>query len=394
MKILIVRTACRGVANMSGFYNSQEIGLARALSRLGNVCDIVLFGGEQESVKEIEFSLADGGAARTKIFYLKGLALYDMGLFFGLNKLADNYDIVQVAEYDQIQSWLMARRFKGKTVVYHGPYFSEFNKRYNLKCSVVDKLFVPGYKRWNTSFIAKSNLAVDFLKEKGISNVAAIGVGLDTSQLIKHTLNDDIARDLAISLRRDKENGVRRLLYIGRIEPRRNPYLLANLMNELVKCGLDVSLTVIGSGDEEYVAEWLSMFDKLGLSSRLHYAASLPNACLSEIYSLCEIFLLPTSFEIFGMVLLEAMYYGLVPVTTVNGGSSTIISQGVTGVVLDNLNPNEWANTVAQLFTENSGLVYMGENASRCIGERFTWDSLAPKFLSIYKRVLGRGRAN
>lgn len=110
MRILIVRTACRGVASMAGFYNSQELGLARALSRLGHTCDIVLFGGKEEHVEEVRHDMGDGRTVLTKVYYLKGLALYDTGLFFGLNALAKGYDILQVAEYDQMQSWLLARR--------------------------------------------------------------------------------------------------------------------------------------------------------------------------------------------------------------------------------------------------------------------------------------------
>lgn len=390
MRVLIVRTACRGVASMAGFYNSQELGLACALSRLGHTCDIVLFGGKEEHVEEVRHDMGDGRTVLTKVYYLKGLALYDTGLFFGLNALAKGYDILQVAEYDQMQSWLLARRFKEKVVVYHGPYFSAFNKRYNLKCAVADKIFIPGYKRWETPFIAKSGLAADFLMSKGLSDVIEIGVGLDTTQLTSGAQLSEDGAKLVAALEEEKSNGVRRLLYIGRIEPRRNPDILVNLVHLLLAEGVNVSLTVIGRGDEAYVSEWRSGIENLGISSRIHYVPGLPNACLRDIYALCEVFLLPTSFEIFGMVLLEAMYYGLVPVTTVNGGSSTLIEQGVTGIVVESLCVDDWSSAISGLLANNSALVSMGEAATRRIREGFTWDSLAPKFVSEYERLCAR----
>ena len=63
---------------------------------------------------------------------------------------------------------------------------------------------------------------------------------------------------------------------------------------------------------------------------------------LSDVYNLADFFLLPTKYEIFGMVLLEAMYYKTVVLTTDNGGSSTLIDNGRNGYILQDENASKF----------------------------------------------------
>ena len=80
---------------------------------------------------------------------------------------------------------------------------------------------------------------------------------------------------------------------------------------------------------------------------------------LAGVYGLADIFLLPTEYEIFGMVLLEAMYYHSVVLTTLNGGSSTLIDNGKNGFVLTLNNANDWADCI-----EKSGDEYLWSGIS------------------------------
>lgn len=77
---------------------------------------------------------------------------------------------------------------------------------------------------------------------------------------------------------------------------------------------------------------------------------------LSNIYKISDIFLLPTEYEIFGMVLLEAMYFGLPVITTYNGGSSTIIENGKNGFICSKLDKAEWKEIVCDLLNDTNKL--------------------------------------
>ena len=104
---------------------------------------------------------------------------------------------------------------------------------------------------------------------------------------------------------------------------------------------------------------------------------------LLEYYRNSDVFLLPTRYEIFGMVLLEAMYFGLPVITTRNGGSCTLINSE-NGIVIDNFDVNTWAEKIEKLLSNSEECKKIGENAHKTIAEEYTWDALADRFLQAY----------
>ena len=163
MKILIIRTYPSQLNPDS--YNVQEIGLALALVRKGHTCGIVMYLESGESYTEKR----DDGIT---IYWIHGRKMLKNGFFPGIYKIMEQYDIVQVHEYDQLQSWMIYtyHNKKRNVVMYHGPYYDDFNKRYNAKCKMFDRLFLPfsGSAKKYVSCITKSPLAADFLKNKGL----------------------------------------------------------------------------------------------------------------------------------------------------------------------------------------------------------------------------------
>ena len=96
-------------------------------------------------------------------------------------------------------------------------------------------------------------------------------------------------------------------------------------------------------------------------------------------------FLLPTKYEIFGMVLLEAMYYKTVVLTTDNGGSNTLIDNGRNGYILQDENASKWANVVSEITSEKMNAVK--EAAHDTIADQYPWDKLADSFMESYKKL-------
>ena len=246
MKILIVRLYPYEL-KIDG-YNVQEIGLAKALTNKGHQCDIVLYTSSNERVQEIK---TDGGLI--KIFWIKGINFLKNGMYGNkIINLAKQYDIIQSSEYDQLYNLKLNRKLKSKLIIYHGPYYSKFNKRYNLKCRIFDTLFLTK-KYKNTKFITKSELATEFLKEKGIKNVKTIGVGLN-DEMIKKENKNKILNEL-------NEN-IKYLLYIGKLEERRNIIFLLNILKKIIAKKENVKLVIVGKGDKQYIDKIFEYIEK------------------------------------------------------------------------------------------------------------------------------------
>jgi glycosyltransferase involved in cell wall biosynthesis len=145
---------------------------------------------------------------------------------------------------------------------------------------------------------------------------------------------------------------------------------------------------IVGKGDQAYVDKCKKEADLLGISDRIIYKDSLEQKYVNQLYRVCDLFLLPTRYEIFGMVLLEAMYFGVPVVTTFNGGSSTVIEDGKTGIVIDQLDTGLWSRRILELLADSELRQEIIVRANRLIEEKYTWDALAEKFLSVYQSRL------
>ncbi len=381
MKILLVRSSSGYVDVRNAHYNIQETGLARAFNRKGHQCDVVFWGGKKEEVIEIEY---DGGKT-FKVFYLKAYDILKNGVYKGLKELSKNYDIVHCGGYDQINSWILAKSIPEKLVVYNGSYYSDFNTGYNKKCKVVDKLFLPRFKRKGIFFDTKSNLSADFLRQRGLTNVYPVGVGIDLERLKAKELLESPLSDKISSL---KQNGKKIIMYVGRIEPRRNTLFLLDTFKAIYENDKSARLLIVGRGEKEYKDKCFEHAKEIGIEDAIIYEEYIDQKYLPLVYSSADVFLLPTIYEIFGMVMLEAMYFGVPVITTHNGGSDMLIENEKSGIIIDDFIAEEWKDKTVLLLNDESMNSTIIKNAKDKIENEFTWDALVDKFIEVYEKRL------
>jgi glycosyltransferase involved in cell wall biosynthesis len=220
----------------------------------------------------------------------------------------------------------------------------------------------------NNPVIAKSELAKTFLQNKGFKNISVAGVGLDIERLKS---NEVI-----------KENkNVTNLLYIGQIQDRRNIMFMIDLLENVSKYK-NVKLTLIGKGEKEYVDKCFEYAKKINVLDKIEYIEKVSQDEIANYYNNADIFLLPTKYEIFGMVIMEAMYFGLPIITTLNGGSSTIIHNKENGFI-EEVDIDKWTDIILKII--NKEIIVDKEKIKNTIINNYTWDKLADKFIEIYK---------
>lgn len=380
MKILIVRTF-PDILNLNS-YNVQEVGLARALTVKGHQCDIVLYGGKRADHEEHFSFVHEGKKHSFTIYWLKGYAFFKNGYMPSVKKLMEDYDVIQVHEYDQIQSHMIYNKGRKPVVIYHGPYYHPYAKGYNFKCKVFDMLFLHGKHYQSVPALTKSIPAKEFLESKGFRNVKAVGVGVDEGNFI----NFAQAREL-ISKPRE---GVFRMLYVGKIEDRRNVYFLVEVFRKLLSKNPDMELVIIGDGEENYKREFLLSIEKEIKEGKIIYQQKVAQAQLPDIYKSADLFLFTSNYEIFGMVLLEAMYFGLPVISSKNGGSVTLIEQGVNGFVINGFEADEWVENIERLLFNKDTHKNMSRMAKKTIEEKYLWSRLVDRFIETYQEALHR----
>ncbi len=381
MKILIIRTFPEELNIEKVTYNYQEIGLAKALIKAGNQCDILCSANNEPTIKEIEAE----NNKRIKLYCVKATKIFKNAIFHNIDDILKEYDILQLEEYNQIYSWHIAKKYNKKMIIYHGPYYNKFNKRYNLMCKFFDLFLKRRYIKLNTPFITKSALATEFLNKKGIKNVTTIGVGIDLEALER---KEDEKKKTLFENKIENFKVDYKLLYIGRIEPRRNCLFLLDILKNIRDKGINVGLVIIGKGIKGYDNVFFEYAKKLKLNNYILYEEAIGQKYLSNIYKKTDLFLLPTIYDIFGMVILEAMYYKMPIITSINGGSTMLIKTKKNGIIIDKFETDKWVDSCIQILENKKEATEMGILANKEIVENFTWDALSEKFVNSYRNVI------
>ena len=387
MKILIVRTF-PDILNLNS-YNVQEVGLAKALTLKGHQCDIVLYNGKHADRRDPYLFEHDGKKYRFTIYWLKGFGFFKNGFMPSVKKIISDYDVIQVHEYDQIMSWELYTRPQKPTVIYHGPYYGEYAKGYNLKCRIFDHLFLQRRNYKDVVALTKSKLATEFLIDKGFRHVITAGVGINTDNfedcglVRKH--EEESQRD---SAPKEVVCGNKNLLYVGKIEERRNVYFLIEVFRKLYKEDPDFKLTLIGSGDKEYKERFLKFIEPELVQRTIIYKEKATQKELAEYYKQADLFIFTSNYEIFGMVLLEAMYFGIPVISSVNGGSTTLIHNGYNGYILERFDEKKWVECILSVMKDKEEWKSLSMHAKETIRLHYTWDALADKFLDAYELAI------
>ena len=376
MKILIVRPAATVVKRSA--YNVQEEGIAKAYVEMGHECQLIFYTSDREcQIQQITFSTGK----HYTIHWMPAIKLYDNAVFYGkhFKQLIAWAEVIVTEEYEQLQSCLLARMYPKKTVIYHGPYNCEYKKRYQKKSRIFDFVFQRSLQKRNIQFVAKSEKARETLLEKGFRHVRTIPVGIDME---KFSYAD---WQKALYVRKKEER--LRLLYIGVLEDRRDIPFMIKLVKRVFEKGIPVSLDIIGTGEREYVEFCEKLTKETGVAEAIHFRGSMTQEALVDEYLTHDVFVLPTKYEIYGMVILEAMLFGRVVITTDNGGSSVLIKHERNGFILPS-KIEDWVSLLEKLYLGQIDVNQISKCAQETVLRQEGWKQSAKQFIALFQKMV------
>lgn len=141
---------------------------------------------------------------------------------------------------------------------------------------------------------------------------------------------------------------------------------------------------VIGQGPEKQSLEELAK--KLGVEEKLHFTGFVPEEDMTDYYTQAEAFILPSLYEPFGIVLVEAMACKTPVIATVAGGIPEVL--GDTGINIPIRSSEEIAKNVNELLNNPEKAKEMGEEGMKRAKQKFEWDKIAEETEETYKQFL------
>ncbi|OLB15188.1 MAG: hypothetical protein AUH07_03240 [Gemmatimonadetes bacterium 13_2_20CM_70_9] len=147
-----------------------------------------------------------------------------------------------------------------------------------------------------------------------------------------------------------------------------------------------VRLVVVGE-DWGGVADLRSLARTLGIEDRILFKGLLARDEVLRAYASADVFVLPSLFEPFGIVLLEAMAAGLPVVASRVGGIVDVVEDGKTGLLVPPRNPQAIADAIERLLSNPTLRQRMGAEA-RMRAPAYSWEELVPRILEVYREAM------
>jgi glycosyltransferase involved in cell wall biosynthesis len=186
------------------------------------------------------------------------------------------------------------------------------------------------------------------------------------------------------------QNGERSILFVGRLIERKG---VAHLVRALgtVRRTVPARLVVVGDGPERGTLERLAA--ATGVAPHVDFRGRVSDEELRQAYASADVFVLPSVLdqrqdtEGLGVVLLEAMNYGVPVVASNIGGITDIVQHESTGLLVPPGDEHALASALTQLLRDPELARTLGAGGSRLLRETFSWDAIVRRWEDVYARV-------
>jgi UDP-glucose:(heptosyl)LPS alpha-1,3-glucosyltransferase len=259
---------------------------------------------------------------------------------------------------------------------------------YDLATAWVEKKLV--YEGNCQKFIAVSGLTKDiFLQEYKINpdKVDVIHPGIDLNDYARHNKED-------VRTHTRKEFGINNA----------DPVILFAAMNFEIK-GLDAillslaklksqkhkfKLIVAGKGN---IRKYAKIAQEAQIYENVIFVGPVSKEKLIRIYLACDMYMMLSKFDTFGMVVLEAMAAGLPVIISGNVGARDLVGEGANGFIINDTSDADYIAAKIALMLDENIRRNMSQGAYQTALKN-TWDQAAKKYQEIYTDILASRKKN
>ena len=178
-------------------------------------------------------------------------------------------------------------------------------------------------------------------------------------------------------IRRAHQPGPLRLVYVGNVVRRKGLDLLLAALAPLPR--QQWRLAVIGSLDMEpkYAAALQAQVAQRGQNQNVRWLGQLPNEAVAPHLQAAQLFIMPSRYEGFGIVYMEALGAGLPVLATTAGAAGEMVRNGVNGYLIPPDDTAELTRHIQTLHHDRDRLARMGLAAYRRYQKHPTWQDTA-----------------
>ncbi len=219
----------------------------------------------------------------------------------------------------------------------------------------------------------------------------AFGLPTDKLTMVPNGVNPHIyegleKEDLSAFRRKYALPSERIVLYVGRLVYEKGIHILINAIPKVL-AKADAKFVIVGSG---YMQDQLSTIVRsMGLEHKVLFTGFVDEQDLIKLQKVADVSVVPSLFEPFGIVALEAMAAKSPVVVSDTGGLGEIVQHDVTGVKVYPNNTDSLSWGIAKILTDTNYAQTIRNNAFEVILEKYDWEKIAQQTRVLYESVLG-----
>jgi glycosyltransferase involved in cell wall biosynthesis len=327
---------------------------------------------------------------RFKARGLAGTAQYSFMPAMVRAVLASKADIVHAHSYGFFQTHLaMASRRMGRTRFVFTPHFhpewaSGKGAKRKLLRRVYDRVIGGSTLSSADAVLCVSNGEAAAIKDMGFegSMIRIVPNGI-TPELLGLSVDPQLFK---------KKFGLEPpiVLFVGRLAENKGLDVLVKAAAQVLKEVPRATFVLVGE-DGGMKATIETKAKALGISDHLVLTGHIKEDTLfRSAFASCDIFVLPSIFEAFGIVILEAMAMAKPCVATKVGGVPDLITDKKTGLMVEPNDPAGLSKAILTLLKDPALGIQMGLKAKKAVGKDFTWPRIVDKLEEVYADVLSR----
>jgi glycosyltransferase involved in cell wall biosynthesis len=226
--------------------------------------------------------------------------------------------------------------------------------------------------------VATSGMERDNLRALGLQQPVAVipnGVELPAAE-------DIGAPDAGPEAKRERQ-----ALFLSRVHPKKGVLELVRAWSQVAPSGW--RLVIAGPDEGGHLADVARLVKDLGVGASVALVGAVAGAQKAAAYRDADLFVLPTFSENFGLVVAEALSFGLPVITTRGAPWADLETHGCGWWIDTGVEPLAAGLRAAMALTDEERRA-MGERG-RVYVRRYDWDLIAEQTLAVYRWLLGRG---
>lgn len=274
---------------------------------------------------------------------------------------------------DRVSATFPSRVFLPKIYIMHTPETLDFFRPYAVKGNILNSIVIPLKKVLEDSVLKASDRIVTLnsyirkhLESLGFNKTVQISNGIDPTRF--------------------SDRGNRAfILFAGRFDWNKDVASLIDAFSRTLQTYPDSKLCLVGEGPNKQ--RLINLIEKKRIKDAIDMWPWLPRKKLARMLGECSFFVLPSLFEVFPVVVLEAMASSKPVIARANMGSTELIKHGENGFLYRS--KKELVEYI-ELFLSNPKLVQsMGQNARRTVEEKFTFQRIADRYVELQDSLVG-----